>query len=314
MLKKISALVLAFILLFGTILSTSAADNTIYGDINGDKVVNSLDVLIGLKKVLGVDTSNGSSTLTMNDVYHTLLLASGGVIKSDLFSSAKEVESMSDERLLELFASDNYLNIPNFYVPDNFGVPFIDGEQWGGSISSSSAKSATQAVSQIEEFGFVKSSDSYDIEYIGENQYYYSFRITCSHIDNETMEPFAHIYRYFVYKESAKYITFNNQTGYYFEIRALDKKSVLDLLDFEAYLWFRSGTSIIYRDFEETATEYIYTFYTINRIWGDWGMSDTAILGKSIRRVDKKTGKYLTHHGSTQTLKQVTIPGTYHTY
>ena len=84
MFKKYLALLLTFALLA---TPATATDEIVCGDINDDGVVNSLDALIGLKKVIGVDVPgdqtpdgweirgdvDGDVEITINDVFYILM-------------------------------------------------------------------------------------------------------------------------------------------------------------------------------------------------------------------------------------------------
>lgn len=242
------------------------------------------------------------------------------LVKSILFKSAREVEAMSDAQLLEFAAGRYTATIPGFYEKSDLGVPLKDGETWGA-ISPSSANSVEEAIGQIKEFGFLRDAVSCDIAYIGETEYYYSFRITHTSdvlgSEPDKRELVTYTERYLVYKEKIKFYSHNVNTGWTIRFRVLDSKTVRELLDLEVSLDFNCGRSpSLYRDFEETNSEYVYTYYSVCTVGGDWGMSDTAVLEKTVTRVNKKTGEYRMDGGvidrDRQTIKQVEIPGTYH--
>ena len=234
------------------------------------------------------------------------------------FTNAKQVESMTDAQLLAFATKSYQFIIPGFYERKLFGIPLKTDEDWGA-ISLSSASSVAQATNQIKDFGFVRDAVTHNIEFIGEDKYYYSFRITWSNlcwIDQNKQELISYTNRYLAYKENAMSLSFNDQTGLDIKFNLLDRQSMSDLLDLEPASRSNQmyGANLLYRTLEETANEYVYTYYHMGHTGGDWGMSDVTTLEKTTVKVDKTTGKYTSDWGykSTVTLKQVTIPGTYH--
>lgn len=268
-------------------------DDLLYylADVNGDNEITVQDARLILQMVVGnIDTGDS-------------------LIKSALFNSAEEVENMTDKQLLELATRIYRLDIPGFYAWEDLGVPFAENECWCGSLPTS-ASSVTEAINKIEEFFIANSAARHTIKYLGENKYYYLFRIT-----SPGTNPNTYSFRYLVYKDSVKCYSYNSDTGKDdVKFNALDKQSVLELLDLEVslsyVLWY---SQVVYRDFEETDNEYIYTLYMIGGSGGDYGMIGSVTLEKTVIRIDKHTGRYITSWGyqSTKKLKEVTIPGTY---
>jgi hypothetical protein len=226
---------------------------------------------------------------------------------------------MTDEQLItEAYKKDNKdkFAVADFYIP--YDVDVISKEhEWWQDVTLDSVLTFEEAEEQIMSFALKQRPESYTFEYIGDNDYYYEFRLVYTDRSYLTNELIYNIVHAIVYKESAKYITFNNQDGYYAEIRDLNRDSVKDLLDlmlFDSYLkWY--GSRIIYRELAETDASYIYTYYGTYRITGDWGVNNSVVLEKAEIKVNKKNGTYdigwrSPDTGKVQKLKEVVIPGT----
>lgn len=229
-----------------------------------------------------------------------------------LYKSAKEVESISDERLINHYLQKDEFVIPDYYEPDDFGVRPEQGETWH-EISSNSVCTADAAKDEADAFALKQKPASHTVDYIGENKYYYEFRLR--YILGKTTESAVYTVRVIVYKDSAKYCGFSSQTGYFAEIRALDRSSVLELLDLEVFLHY-GVRNTLYRELTETGGEYIYTLYRIGGGSGDWGVNDRVTLEKITLAVNKKTGAYKTikskdfNASQRQVLKDLEVPGT----
>lgn len=223
----------------------------------------------------------------------------------NVYNSAAEVENMSDKQLLEEVYLENKFYISDFYKPDDFGVKLKENEWWH-QLQLNSVDTVEEARNEVDSFALMQNPASYTIDYIGENEYYYQFSLTYSAVN----VPVTYIFRVIVYKESAKYCTFNSQDGYYYEIRALNKKAVLELCDLNTFFSVASLYSerVLYREISETEDEYIYTLYAAYIIGGDWGIDDTACLVKGGYKIDKISGEIT--RLESQTLKEVVIFGT----
>jgi hypothetical protein len=246
-----------------------------------------IDYADSLKKTLSIDYRVGSN---------------------QVFLSENDVLNMSDKQLIEEAYGNIKFPIPDFYLPDDFGVAFEIGEVWTDT-KLSSASSVEEARAAVESVALMQYSLSYSIDYIGENEYYYQFRLSYpSH--NQTDLPY--ITRILVYKENAMYCTFNNRDGGAVEIRMLNPKSVTDLLDLSVFMSHYSWRSAraIHRELIETPNEYVYTYYTAFIVHGDWGMTDTACLSKTVVKVNKYNGKI--QRLESQYLKQISIPDTHY--
>jgi hypothetical protein len=223
------------------------------------------------------------------------------------FKSAAEIENMTDEQLIKEVNKGNRFDVADFRLPDDFGVSLQDNESWQHA-KLNSVSSITDAEKEAKSFASAQNTGGYTADYIGENDYYYEYRLKYTG-DHDTENLIST--RIIVYKESAMFCAFNNKTGYYSEIRALDGDSVLYLLDldvfFDVYNW--DSARIIRREFNETASEYIYTYYRVSITSGDWELNDRAVLEKIKCGIDKTTGVKKCHDDST-VLKTVEIRGT----
>jgi len=216
------------------------------------------------------------------------------------------VENMTDEQLIEEVHKNGKFAVPGFNVPVDFGVGLQGKEFWHHS-STKSVSTIEDARNEIKELASLQNPVTHTIDYIGENEFYYEFRLTYAREgdqDNIAM-------RSIVYKESARFCAFDNAIGYYSEIRALDGDSVLRLLDLDTFFQIINWESakVIQRDFEETDSQYIYTYYRVLITFGDWGLNDSAVAEKIKYAVDKTTGA-ITGYGNSTVLKTVEITGT----
>jgi hypothetical protein len=234
-----------------------------------------------------------------------------------------EIENITDEELINLAYKKDKIAVSDFYTPDDFGIALKDKEWWH-EVTLNPISTFEGAEEEVISFVFMQNPGSHTIDYIGENNFYYEFRVEYinrsweEYLKNrgESLEEYTYTSRIIVYKESAKYCTFNSQTGYYAEIRALDKDSVQNLLDLEAFMSNHQlyTANIIYRDFVETDNEYVYTYYRTYIAGGDYNVNCEAVLEKMETSINKKTGEYkgLWKSGpaKSQKLKEVEIPGT----
>jgi len=257
------------------------------------------------------NTSADGNTTILSETGTTTVTEPSTTIGSAFYSNAEEVEAMTDQQLINEVKQTDKFRVPGFCEPDDFGVPLASGEIWQD-VFTSSASTVNEARDIAVSFAAAQHPLWYTLDYIGENNYYYEFRL----VYNGTYLPdLFYTNRLVMYKTSAKYCTFDSHSGYNLQIRALDSRSVLDILDLEAYflncLW--ASQSIIYREFKDTGSEYVYTYYNAYVCGGDWNMYDSAVLSKTEIRVDKTTGEYrYPYGGKSQKLREVIIPGTYH--
>ena len=221
--------------------------------------------------------------------------------------SAAEIENMSDEQLIKEVYKDNKFDVSDFYMPDDFGAGLLDGESWHR-VRNNSVSSAADAEKEIKSFVSAQKTDKYTADYIGENDYYYEFRL--KYARRPGTEDFISM-RIIIYKENAVFCAFNDKTGYYSEIRALERVSVLRLLDldtfFDIYNW--GSARVILREFNETESEYLYTYYRVYITYGDWELNDRAVMEKIKYGINKTTG-IKTYYDENKVLKTVEIKGT----
>ena len=222
------------------------------------------------------------------------------------FKNAADIESMTDEQLLSEVYKANRFDVADFHVPDDFGVGLQDGEIWHhAKINSVSSREAAEK--EVNAFASAQNTGEYIADYIGENDYYHEFRLKYTRLNTENLISM----RIIVYKESAIFCAFNDKTGYYSEIRALNRDSVLYLLDIDTFFNITNWSSarVIHRDFKEKDNEYIYTYYTVSITEGDWELDNSAVLEKIKYGIDKTTG-IKTHYDNNVVLKTAVIRGT----
>jgi len=204
-----------------------------------------------------------------------------------LYKSADEVESITDEQLIKEVSGRPKFLLSSFYNPDEFNLLMAEGETWH-EIMLNSASTVDDATKIVKSFALMQTPLSYNISYIGENNYLYAFRLAYKASSNQL----TYKLRIVVYKDKAKFCSFNPNYGYNLVIRALDKKSVTELLDLEVYFQhYRFLTSkVLYTEIKETGNEYIYVYYTAYNNMGDWFVKDRATLTKTEIRISKTDG------------------------
>lgn len=220
------------------------------------------------------------------------------------------LENITDEELVDLANSPWNVLSQDYRTFDTFSTPFLDGkngnpqEMWyesdfwmGGTVSS-----VDQAREAAQDFAKYSARDC-TVEFIGENDLYYQFRVI-----EGTDDPFA--YRMNFYKDSVlrlskpAIIDSAGEPHYVFQdaiFQKLDYETVLTVMD-------QQNPCGLYRYFEETDREYIYTEYRITGVGGDWGINDTVSLIKSVTRISKETGTL--EITETVIKEDVEVPGT----
>jgi hypothetical protein len=210
------------------------------------------------------------------------------IAASYLFESVQEIENMSDEQLIELaqelFDRRNPVskfNVPDFLTPDDFGIEIgsgIDFEKWHQRQTSvNSRRNAQQDAESF--FEWYQWGTEYTLDFIGENNYYYSFRTTyiqnyCVMLDNGSyQDSYERAWRLLIYKNNA--LNYNSDGVPQLARRMLNKKSVRDILDLITWFYVnehynydrhQQSTRVIYRQVEETNDHgggFIYTYYFI---------------------------------------------------
>lgn len=228
---------------------------------------------------------------------------------SFIFYTNSHPTRMTSWQLIREAQKKNKFPISNFYMPDTFGVKLEEGEIWH-QVLIGSVSTVAEAESKVESFVNLQYSNLDSIVYIGENDYYYQFRLKQTSIN---FPDFMYTYRVIVYKANAVFCSFSSQSGYSFAIQKLDKKSVRNLMDLRIFdLHFSWHTSrVICRELVENKSDYLFTYYSTSITGGDWGLHDTAVLRKSKYKVNKNTGEIqeMTRFPS-DIMKEATIPGT----
>jgi hypothetical protein len=204
--------------------------------------------------------------------------------------TAQEIEDMTDEEFLDAFLNNKFV-IPSIYMPDDFGVPLIKGEyrtySWGNPGAAVCVESAEQLIINP---GFIY----HELEFIGENDYYYSFRITTTFFDGDIAAI-----RWFIFKDGVV-SGFDRAV-----IHMLDTQSFTDIADimFSA-MWFTllDDCRVIYRDVEETEGTFIYTYYLAEKA----PRTNYVSLTKRVNVTCRLSGDFIGYETITE-LKRVSL-------
>jgi len=206
-------------------------------------------------------------------------------IVGNLSPTALKIENMSDTEFVDAYANNKFPR-SDIYEIDDFGVKYLD-PVWGYIMGSKSAASRAAALKITEEFVADFSYKSISIDFLGENDYFYLYRWRYYYgYDSDTEEQEM---RLIVFRENALSIQGNNSQKTYF-INMLDKQSVTNLIDilFSTERWFLP--TVMYRSVEETATQFIYTYYSVL----DQSHGRTLVLTRGQHVVEKSTGEIIT--------------------
>lgn len=231
------------------------------------------------------------------------LCALTGCGREDGLPISPPVTPHTDERLIAHLYDGYEISETDWYMPDDFGIPLESGEMWHQTQLKSAATEA-EAYNEVVSFGLMQNPASYTAVYIGENNYYYQYKLAYE----SAYSGYTYTYRVIVYKDSVKSCSFNNKTGYTLKIRDLTAATVTDLLDLETFFYCDRWLSATAgsRELIETTGTFVYTWYLSYISYGDWGVSDTAYLEKRTFVVDKTTGLIVTL--PAETVKTVTLP------
>ena len=200
-----------------------------------------------------------------------LLIASSCLVFT---ACASGTENMTNSQLIKEAKKTNKFPIKGFCIPDTFGVPMEPDEIWhmtwnGAASTTEEAETLVERIA-IDSGGFATSY--WNTTYIGESEYYFQYRLEIN-ATNYGGLSFSSLWRVVVYNASIFQPSFKENVGYEFNFVDLYATTVLDILDI--YTFFHhvhmSGDRIIERKLTETETEYIYTYYTVGIIYGDWG-------------------------------------------
>jgi len=215
----------------------------------------------------------------------------GVVLVADI--AASEVERMTDEQLFAIARQESHFHdIPDFHMPELFGVPL---EQWDEEnyenerwlvATLDSATTREEAIEEIERFiNSRENTDSYTIEFVGENKFYFTFRL--QYTWTQRWYPFDSITR----TQRVLILNDNIKNNYFRQryFRTLDKDTIATVLDIETYLFCIGHDRVFHRQIEETRTQFIYTYYTVIGSGAVW---DTITLARSQIRINKATGEF----------------------
>jgi hypothetical protein len=234
------------------------------------------------------------------------------------FNTEQEVLNMTEEQLLRIVLialwGENKRGF--FHQPDLFGVPLSveDDERWHTTLHSATTRE--QARQQVVDFVNMQSHVGHTIDFIGENNFYYTFRLAYwrQRAGGTGGGYVTWTRRVVVYNSNYVFTTFEQNRPdfrpHVYELRALDcAKIVTQLLDLRVSGWAEYGRLplILFRsETTENAAEFIYTYYVVD-VSTNFGSNAVASLTQHQILVDKVTG-VLTQ--SSQVIKTTEIPGT----
>ncbi len=227
-------------------------------------------------------------------------------------------ENITDGQLIEIYNNPKIPLSKNLHEFDTFGVEFLKAEKgeptelWYESDVwlSGSVSSSEQAKEIASRFGKAQDAAGYTVEFIGENDLYYQFRVT---IDYSLVDYAFRInfYKDSIFKFSKSVETYGGELHYRFSdviFQKLDYETVLTVMDLVNSNSRMYGDYILYRYFEENDTEYSYVQYRTEVDVGDWGISDRVSLKKCVSKINKATGTI--SESSTYIKDEIAIPGT----
>ena len=214
------------------------------------------------------------------------------------------------QELLSQFNIESMFDVPDFFKPDDFGVELGSGVDWERlrqvQASGSSRESAEQEAVNFFEWRY-GSHLEHTIEFIGENEYYYAFRIIyeqemrVSPVEGSHFGvPVTSAARYIVYKDSAVYFTSDGVPQITSQMRNRD--SIRDILDTITFFYARESffygrhpdvTRIINRQIAETADHgggFIYIYHFIDIVWCEQTTSLYAEFGAHHLFIDRDIG------------------------
>lgn len=217
------------------------------------------------------------------------------------------METLTDEQITELaqinFCSEDM--IEDYTVIDDMGVPFSDG---GYDIMLVPDGVDFEAYC-ADEKNYPMYYDEYEngvIEKLGENGIYSQWSntyteirtiyendiLTAKYIDRAYMRVFM---KNFADRDGAMFYT-----G---EMTAESVKENFDVFSVKEY-----GNKLC-RRVTETADSFVYEYYNIYVVGGDWGLNDTAVLGRYSYNVSKSDGSF--NAGPyTESVRETEIYGT----
>ena len=222
----------------------------------------------------------------------------------DMVWDSYAIVNMTEPQLLGLIIGLEHIDyprrlIPDLHTPELFSVPLYSEFLLNHLDSFSSKESARRAAITLSKRMSGSSFPSYSYEFIGENDYFYQFRVIAytNHWSTTT--------RVVLFKDSAITLYTEARTRprgtpaiHNAIIHNTDAQNVLNVLDFFLYfhidLGFTDDIQHIYRELHETEDCLQYLFYTVQR---DRGVSeatgqhpDTISLIRTVLTVDRTTG------------------------
>ena len=264
-------------------------------------------------------------------------------LRTFLFQSAEEAESISDEDLI--YIAQNKYKTADFISDidsggyDLFDIPLMEKEVDGVLYSERvetyvlQSKLPLKEVDVNEEISteafqelidehcsvLIEAANTWDgdtgsrtrdeeIIYCGENDFYveYSIRYTelRSYYDNDKLVTLELPRAYRrCFLKNELSVEDGNRMGPVY-FGELSLEKVKNIEDFDIFVDSRPS---IYRNVQETDTAYVYTNYQIHIIGGDYGLCDRVVLEKVDSCYDKTTHE-ITNTGTD--IKSVEIPGT----
>lgn len=229
--------------------------------------------------------TEGTSASVSDDVeYYYLDEYTIGFIEPENALSCSDIDSMTEARLLEIAQSD-----ANWYISDLAGKELLcssfkgsinvipsDKEGWESTAERLSVPNADE----YEKHSFETASET--DEYIAVRNSYTEIR---SYYSNDTLVE-SHIEReYFdiVLKELKRSDAYLNYSG---EMNAAAVQRCFDMLNLAD-----SVNMPLCREVQETEAEFVYEIYYTHISYGDWGLNDTAHLGRDVYTIEKQTGE-----------------------
>ncbi|MCL2755194.1 MAG: hypothetical protein FWD35_05730 [Oscillospiraceae bacterium] len=218
----------------------------------------------------------------------------------------QEVNELTQEQLNEIlrnlsvdFSARNRFDVFGFVTPDEFGLPLGDEVTWEAWLSlPNSANSVGEAKQEIiNSVTDAKRTDAV-IEFIDENEYYYTFRmvyeqtiVACFTESGCSYSDYMHANRFVVFKNSAV-----DMTNSRISANMLHAGSIRDLLDLHTFFYANQGRhwqtpKIIFRELTEVDGGFIYVYYYVEH--GTENDLDTAQLGKFEIFIDAQTGDFV---------------------
>ena len=229
--------------------------------------------------------TESTSVAVSDDVeYHSLDEYAIEFIEPENALSCSDMDSMTESQLLEIAQSD-----ANWYISDLAGKELLCGS-FKGSINvipsdkegweSTAERFSVPNADEYEKHSFETASET--DEYIALRNSYTEIR---SYYSNDTLVE-SHIEReYFdiVLKDLKRSDAYLNYSG---EMNAAAVQRCFDVLNLAD-----SVNMPLCREVQETEAEFVYEIYHLSISYGDWGLNDTAHLGRDVYTIDKQTGE-----------------------